>query len=202
MNFKDQYKRTFSQVCPPERIQVEDILMTKQPKISFLKKHAAAVAAGLLLATGTGVYAADVGGIQSVLSGWFRGEKVDLNYRTESGQAHYSVIKDGESFQGGGVAIDDFGRERPLTPEEVQEAISTELVREGDSLIYYNKDKSVDVTPYITDPDKPTHLRLVWPDETIYLDIDPLEKDSLSYSSSGGEPLTSAEYTTVDLRNQ
>ncbi len=201
MNFKDQYKRTFSQVCPPEPIQVEDITM-KQPKINFLKKYATAIVIGLLLITGTSVYAADVGGIQSVLSGWFRGEKVDLSYTTESGQAHYSVLKNGERFQGGGVAYDDFGKERPLTSEEILEVISTELVREGDSLIYYNKDKSVDVTPYIKDPTKITHLKLVWPNEIIYLDIDPLEKDSLSYSSSSSDPLTNADYTTVDLREE
>ena len=86
-----------------------------------------ALAAALLLATGSAAYAADLGSIQRRVQLWLHGDQTDAVMTVEPG--HYTLEytdENGETQQrgGGGVAFEPDGTERPLTPEELMEHLN------------------------------------------------------------------------------
>ncbi len=164
MNNREKYQRAFSSIHPAtdyleKIIKTEDSKMKKQRRASFPRALAACAAIIVILAAmSAGAYAADIGGIQRKLQIWAHGELTDaeLNITTD-GQYSYTYIgEDGETkkVEGGGVAYGLFGKERPLTEEEIIEQInSPELSfdEEGNKVMIYCRDRKVDITDKFED---------------------------------------------------
>ena len=152
MTNKERYKEAFG-VLRPETEQWE-VQPMKNNIRTFKTKRILAVAAVvvILAVAAVGVYAADVGGIQTTLKTWFHGEEVDVDVSTgEDGEYKFEVKdKNGEvttAFGGGGVEIGLFGKERELTPQEVLDANALDVTKEEDGrMMLYYYDQSYDIT--------------------------------------------------------
>ena len=152
MTNKERYKEAFG-VLRPETEQWEVQPMKNNIK-SFKAKRILAVAAVvvILAVAAVGVYAADVGGIQTALKTWFHGQEVDVDVSTgENGEYNFEVKDENGnvtgSFGGGGVEIGLFGKERKLTPQEVLDANVLDVTKEEDGrIMLYYYDQSYDIT--------------------------------------------------------
>lgn len=158
MTDKERYQKTFSALVP-ERDYLEKvknggvIKMNTKKRISMPKLLAACIAIIVVIAAlSAGVYAADVGGIQRKIQVWTRGELTDAELDiTTDGQYTVSYTdENGETRkqEGGGVAYDLFGRERPLTEEEIIEQLNEPtVIREDDGrIMLYCRDQALDLT--------------------------------------------------------
>lgn len=134
-----------------------------------------ALAAALLLATGSAAYAADLGSIQRRVQLWLYGDQTDAVMTVEPG--HYTLEytdENGETQQrgGGGVAFEPDGTERPLTPEELMEHLNAPEVSyedDGSVWIYYYGEK-LDITHQFDD-DGVCYVQLTNGEETVYLTV-------------------------------
>ena len=134
-----------------------------------------ALAAALLLATGSAAYAADLGSIQRRVQLWLHGDQTDAVMTVEPG--HYTLEytdENGETQQrgGGGVAFEPDGTERPLTPEELMEHLNAPEVSyedDGSVWIYYYGEK-LDITHQFDD-DGVCYVQLTNGEETVYLTV-------------------------------
>lgn len=119
---QQRYRQAFSSMKIPASVNLNK--ETKNMNYFWMgKKMAAAAAAALVLMTGAGVYASDLGGVRSAVSGWFEGEKEDFEAVPNGGHG-YDFYKQGEDepeFGGSGVEIDRFGNETPLSAQDVLE---------------------------------------------------------------------------------
>lgn len=176
MTNKEKYKQAFSGLHPLEPISLEIEQMVKMQK-----KHkfqvAAAILTAFILVGGTGtVYAANVGGIQRTIQLWIHGDQTDatldvkedgsynLNYSDENGN---TVEQDG-----GGVAFDADGTERPLTEDEIMEQINmpeVEYEEDGSVWVYYENQK-IEITDKF-DNDKICYVKIKGKEKTLYLTV-------------------------------
>lgn len=152
MTNKERYKKAFSTLHASDHISLEVTMMEKRKSIYRMKKVAAACAA-VVLACGsmTVAYAADLGGIQQKIDAWIHGEKTEVN-AVDHGNGHYTYTftdenGDSKEMGGGGIAIDEFGNETPLSAEEVLEQAvnSVEADEDGKVWLYYY-DKKIEIT--------------------------------------------------------
>ena len=152
MTNKERYKEAFG-VLRPETEQWE-VQPMKNNIRTFKTKRILAVAAVvvILAVAAVGVYAADVGGIQTTLKTWFHGQEVDVDVSTgEDGEYKFEVKDENGnvtgSFGGGGVELGLFGKERKLSPQEVLDANHLDIVtnEDGRMMLYYY-DQSYDIT--------------------------------------------------------
>ena len=185
MTNKERYKEAFG-VLRPETEQWEVQPMKNNIK-SFKAKRILAVAAVvvILAVAAVGVYAADVGGIQTALKTWFHGQEVDVDVSTgENGEYNFEVKDENGnvtgSFGGGGVEIGLFGKERELTPQEV---VTKE--EDGRMMLYYY-DQSYDITDLFS-ADGKCKVCLTdsstGRDKTLYIDIE-LDNENGGYGYS------------------
>lgn len=159
MTNKEKYQRTFSALHASEDILMEVKAMKKTHKIYVGKLAAVCAAAVMVLALASAAYAADLGGIQRTVQLWFRGEPIDAVFES-NGNGEYTLtytdengVEHGQS--GGGIEIDQFGNERPLTAEELLEELDTsspdiEFRDDGTALLYY-KDQVIVLTDFDAD---------------------------------------------------
>lgn len=162
MTDRERYQRTFSVLHASAELKTEDTEMemkmtmnkTKKRHITKLTAVCAAAAAAVCMGT-TAAYAANVGGIQRQVQIWLHGDKTDAVMTIEQGEhsTHYTVAYEDDSGEvhevhGGGVAMDGFGNEIPLTEEEVMEELDSPnvVVGEDGTMIVYYHDKSIDIT--------------------------------------------------------
>ena len=132
MTNKERYKRAFSALHASERTREvlnmeENKTVKSEGKKHFSKAAVIALAAALLLALGTAGYAADLGGIRRTVQIWMHGEMTNAVLDVQDGSYTLSYEDaEGETHEreGGGVAYDIFGRERPLTEDELLEEIN------------------------------------------------------------------------------
>ncbi|MBE7003287.1 MAG: hypothetical protein E7425_03255 [Ruminococcaceae bacterium] len=128
--------------------------MNKSHKIYISRLAAVCAAAVMVLALASVAYAADVGGIRRTVQIWLRGEQVDVVMEAENGQ--YTLYREDENGEmqeiggGGGIEIDQFGNERPLTPEEMMEEFDgshpdVEYKADGTVWLYY-RDQVIELT--------------------------------------------------------
>lgn len=78
---RDAYKRVFSQIRIPEPVSLETVRKEERTGgwMKFYTKHAAAVAAAMVIVASTGVaYAADLGGLRTTVNVWLRGENKEI----------------------------------------------------------------------------------------------------------------------------
>ncbi len=193
MTNKERYKQAFSALHASER--TKEVLNMEEGKVvkfegkkRVSKAVVIALAAALLLALATAGYAADVGGIRRTVQIWLHGEMTDAVLDVQEGSYTLSYEDaEGETHerQGGGVAYDFFGRERPLTEEELLEEInSPEVDKKDDGSVWvYYQNQSIDITDKF-DGDGVCHVELKDGAHTLYMTVklDP-EGDGYSYST-------------------
>ena len=149
--------------------------MKKTKKHAVPKIVAIAAIVVLVLALSGVAYATDIGGIQRTVQIWLHGDQTDamlvldegqytLTYEDETGEEHVQ--------QGGGMAIDIFGKERPLTEEEMMMNINTpEVVYNDDGTVFvYYKDKKLDITDSF-DEDGICYVVLKDGDTSLYITV-------------------------------
>ncbi len=156
MTNKEKYKEAFG-VLRPETEQWEVQPMKNNIKTFKTKRILAVAAVVVILAVAAvGVYAADVGGIQTTVRGWLHGAQRDVavSERGDGGYDFEYVDENGnkQSFSGGGVAMERNGKERSLTAEEALEGGGFEVVKGDDGrLRLYYYDKIFDITDLMGD---------------------------------------------------
>ncbi|MCR5666098.1 MAG: hypothetical protein K6G01_04655 [Eubacterium sp.] len=155
--------------------------MKKLNKRRTMKIAAAAIAVCIIAAgsAGKAAYANNVGGIQRTIQIWLDGDKTTgtLNF---TGDGTYEITtenEDGEEevvMDGGGIAIEDDGTERPLTEEELTEEAALDATApeikwdtENNKAILYYMDQVTDITDKFEDG--VCYLTLENGSETIYL---------------------------------
>ena len=175
MTNKERYKRTFSTLhASGKRLVTEETSMRKNKKSTFVRLAPAFAALVLAVVISTGAYASDAGHIQRKLQIWIRGDQTDAVL--ETGDGHYSLTYEDETgeaheIQGGGVAIEADGRERPLTEEELMEhldAPDVEYREDGSVWIYYHG-QSLDISDRFEDG--VCFVKLVDPEKTLYVTV-------------------------------
>lgn len=194
MTNKERYQRAFSVLHASERTTKEVLPMEKENTVKFegkkrLSKVAViALAAALLLALTTVGYAADIGGIRRTVQIWIQGDQTDavldvqdgsytLQYADPNGETHIQ--------QGGGAAYDFFGKERPLTEDEIMEQLNApnvEQTEDGAVKVYY-KNQVIDVTDKI-DENGVCYVQLKDGDGTLYMTLKVYDDGSCGYSTS------------------
>lgn len=120
-------------------------------------------------------YAADIGGIRRTVQIWLRGDQTNAVMEVKDG--HYTLSYEDENGEpqemgGGGVAMDAFGRERPLTEEELLEELNSpqvERLEEGSVWVYY-RDQKMEITDKFVDG--VCYVELKDGDKTLYLTVD------------------------------
>lgn len=128
----------------------------KQKHTRISRAAVLCAAAVLVLALATAGYAADVGGIQRTVQVWTHGDQTDAVIQIENGSYElYYQDADGTPREqsGGGVAYDFFGRERPLTAEELMTQLNQPEVeyRDDGSVWVYYRDQSLEITDLFKD---------------------------------------------------
>ena len=182
MTDQEQYKRVFDAVASSKmhKLEASDIMENRKKVIKF-KGLAIALAAVILVIGACGAaYAADLGGIQSKVQLWIRGELTDvtLDISTNGSSSEYALTytdADGnqKEIHGGGIAADMFGRERPLTEDEILEQLSQlEVVYEDDGTVwvYYGSEK-VEITD-LFDDNGVCYVKLTGGKKPIYMTVE------------------------------
>ncbi len=151
----------------------------KQTKvIRFPKVLAACAAIILVLALATAAYAADVGGVRRTVQLWLHGDQTDAVLVIEDGSYNlYYTDENGEQHlqQGGGKAFDLFGREVPLTEQDIMEhidkvnALDVQYRDDGTVWVCFY-DQSVEITDKF-DNDGVCYVQLVGGGETVYVTV-------------------------------
>lgn len=149
MTNKEKYKQAFSVLRPSGKLslEVEDMMLNN--KKAKLRTAIAAAAACLLLAGGSGAaYAANVGGIQRTIQLWIHGDQTNADFQYNGDGTYDMSYQNGdgtlEEHSGGGIAVDQDGKERPLTEEELLEELNSpevEYKEDGTVWVYYGSQK-------------------------------------------------------------
>lgn len=144
---KEKYKSAFSVLHMPEPVKLENKESVMNKRV--LNPAAAIGLAALILSGGSIAYANDFAGIKTTIQGWINGESVNVEV-VPSGENSYEFYdsETGESLGGGGgVSLDGFGKETPLSPEEVLESRAVELDKKEDgSIVFHFYDQNYDLS--------------------------------------------------------
>lgn len=207
MTNKERYREAFG-VLQSKTEQWEVQPMNHNIRTFKAKRILAVAAVVIMLAVAAvGVYAADVGGIQTTLKTWFHGNEVAVDVSTgENGEYKFELKDDnGEvttAFAGGGVEMGIFGKERRLSPQEVLDANNLDIsTNEDGRVMLYYYDQSHDITDLFSADgtckvcftDNSTDS-----DKTLYLDLEKNEAGGFSYSTSYRPHGSKADYTWLD----
>ena len=160
MTNSEKYKKAFSVLEPSDNIswEVEKMKLLEKKKNKKIAVAAVAVI-GVLVLGSSSAYAANVGGIQRQVQIWMHGEQTEatLTFDGNGGYTKTYVDENGETQEegGGGVAFDFFGRERPLTEDELMEEaltddIQAEFQDDGKTILYF-RDQVIDITDKFED---------------------------------------------------
>ena len=151
MTNKEKYQHAFSSLHTSEnfKVRLEDNAMAAK---YFKTRRALAAACAILalLIGGTSAYAADIGGIQRAIQIWIHGDLTDAILRVDEEEGTYTLT-DGKGNvveEGGGVAIEADGTERPLTSEEIA-VISLGGIVSNKSIRIAGDDLTADIMEYM-----------------------------------------------------
>ena len=145
MTNKEKYQRAFSVLHASGDCVMEVTSMNRTTRRCIPRLAAACMAAVLVLSTVA--YAADIGGIQRTIQLWFRGEQTDAVLEIREGEytlGFEDAAGNTHEIQGGGVAFEPDGQERPLTEEEILEHLAMPEVEyrdDGSVWVYYQSQK-------------------------------------------------------------
>ena len=186
MTNKEKYRRAFGVLHASDDFLTEAKAM-KTRKFTVRKAVILCAAAVLILGMATVGYAEIVGGIRRTIQLWIHGDQTDAVMDIENGNypLSYEDAQGRHELGGGGVAIDNFGRERPLTDEELLEEISSnvdvEYKDDGTVWVYY-QDQAMEITD-LFDENKVCYVQIKTGTETIYVTVK--YGGGFSWSSSG-----------------
>lgn len=191
MTNKEKYKQAFSTIHISDEFSLEVKKMTTTNKKPKLNRLVASIAACVLIVgSATVAYAADFCGIQRTLQLWIQGEQTNVTIQFD-GNGNYNmdyIDDEGNSNHrgGGGVALDVFGNERPLTEEEIMEEITAPEVsyKEDGSVWVYWFNQKIDITDKFKN--NICYVKLENGDKTLYMTI----KYEDGYSSSPHKYIT------------
>ena len=195
MSNREQYKRAFQALHASRDFSMEAMDMnTKKMRFNFSRGLAVAmIITVLLVGSLSAAYATDLGGFRRTIQIWMYGEAkdaivepytgggedVDVECDGEATMAEPSYVvtwTDGNGekhqMQGGGVAMEADGTERPLTMDEYLEhleASAETVVEVEDRVMLYWYDQSVDITDQFEDG--VCRLSLTHEDETLYFTV-------------------------------
>ena len=149
MTNKEKYQRAFSVLHASGDCVMEVTSMNRTTRRYIPRLAAACMAAVLVLSTVA--YAADIGGIQRTIQLWFRGEQTDAVLEIREGEytlGFEDAAGNTHEIQGGGVAFEPDGQERPLTEEEILEHLNMpEVVYEDDGSVWvYYQGQKLEIT--------------------------------------------------------
>lgn len=181
MTDREKYKSAVEAVASSKMHQLEasDIMKNSKKTFRFRGLVIAVAAAVLLLGACGGAYAADLGGIQSKVQIWFQGELTDvtLDISNNGSFSEYTAsFTDAEGnprqIMGGGVAYGLFGKERPLTEEEILEELNApEVVYEDDGSVWvYSGSEKVEITDQF-DENGICHVKLTGGEKPLYMTV-------------------------------
>lgn len=181
MTDREQYKKTFS-ALHPERDYLEKMTERKGIQMKDRKNFRASrllaaclVIIVVLAAMSAGAYAANVGGIQRKIQIWTRGELTDaeLNITTDGEYTLSYTDENGETrkSEGGGVAHGMFGKERPLTEDEIIAHLNEpQVILEDDGrVMLYCRDQQLDLTDQFEDG--VCHVQLTIDGKPLYITV-------------------------------
>ena len=160
-------------------------------------KTAAAIITGCILIGGAGTaYAANVGGIQRTIQLWIHGDQTNATFNVSDDGTYTMEYYDenGELSQqeGGGVALEPDGTERPLTAEELMAEIDSPEVEyndDGSVWVYYHNQK-IEITDKFN-KDNICFVKIADGDKTLYLTVK--YQNGYSYSNE--------KYVEPDMSN-
>lgn len=183
MTDKERYKRTFSALRASQLEFKEEMTMNKTKILPVRRLVSLCAAALMIAAMATVAYAADVGGIRRAVQVWIHGDQTNAVMDIQNG--HYLLSYEDENGEpqtvgGGGVAIDAFGRERPLTEEEILDHLDTpevEYKEDGTVWVYY-RGQTLEITDLFQDG--VCYVQLKDGDEVRYLTVQYQEGYSVS----------------------
>ena len=186
MTNKEKYQKAFSVLQLPESSSWEVEKMARLQKKAKMKT-AAAIITGCLLVGGAGTaYAANVCGIQRTIQLWIHGDQTTATLEFSGDGTYTMEILDGDgnstSQDGGGIAIDADGTERPLTPDELMEELDSpdvEYLDDGTVWVYYHNQK-INITDKF-DKDKICYVKIADGSNVLYLTVK--YQNGYSYSS-------------------
>lgn len=209
MTNKEKYKKAFSTLHASENISLEGKLMEERKQVYRMKKVVAAcVATFLVFGSMTAAYAADVGGIQRKIQTWFHGVQTQMHVTEDDGKGNYQYTytdENGETQElgAGGVAIDQFGNEVPVSAEEALAEAGNGVETDADGRIWlYHYDKKVEITG-LFEEDGFCRVAVEHDGEITYYEIDGRQKEgavsgSYGYTATTGTPDDVEDYTLVE----
>ena len=176
MTTKEKYKQAFSTMHISDEFSLEVKKVTTTNRKTKLKRLVACiVACVLIVGSATVAYAIDFLGIQRTLQLWIGGEQSNVTIQFDGNGNYVMDYIDGEGNSkhqgGGGVALDAFGNERPLTEEEIMEDITAPEVsyKEDDSVWVYWFNQKIDITDKFKD--NICYIKLENGDKTLYMTV-------------------------------
>ena len=181
MTDREKYKSAVDAVASSRmhKLEASDIMKNRKTNFRFKGLVIAVAAVVLLLGVCGGAYAADIGGIQSKVQIWFRGEVADITidiFSNGNSSEYVLTFTDADGVEreihGGGIATDMFGRESPLTEEEILERFNTpEVVYEDDGtvFVYYGNEKT-EITN-LFDEDGFCYVKLTGGKKPVYMTV-------------------------------
>ena len=189
MTDREKYKRTFS-VLHASEFDTEETSMKKRNGIRISKRFTAICAAAVLMvAMSAGAYAADIGGIQKKVNIWLHGEKTDavLDIKRDDSLTEYTLTytdENGEekTIEGGGVAMDGFGNQMPLSDQEVIDYLENDVYvdfKDDGTVWVYCRDFKEDITDKF-DEDGYCKCDLDDGEEIIHVEIEPNKNVTIS----------------------
>lgn len=200
MTNKEKYRRAFGVLHASEDILTEVTHMETKKHFSLRKAVLLCAAVIAVFAMAGVCYAEDVGGIQRTIQLWCYGDQTDAVLEIQDGsyELTYEAADGVHSEGGGGVAIDAFGRERPLTEEELLEDLQNRIdvtYREDGTVWVYYKDQSMDITD-LFDENGVCFVQLKDGKKTVYL------PSSTIAVSAGAQNATSSPPSAIpDCKN-
>lgn len=176
MTNKEKYKQAFSAIHISDDFSLEVNKMGTTGKNRKLNRLVVSIAVCVLIIGSAAIaYAADVGGVQRIIQLWRNGEQTDVTVEFDGNgnyEMNYVDENGNEKHQGGGgVAIDFWGNERPLTQEELMEEMnSPEVHNKDDGTVWvYWYDQKVEITDKFENG--VCYVKLVNGKETLYLTV-------------------------------
>ncbi len=156
MTDKERYKRAFSLLRASDYSKMEVKSMNNVRILPVRRLVALCAAVALVAAMASVAYAADLGGVRRTIQLWVHGDQTNAVLDIQGGS--YSLTYqdgDGTTHQtgGGGVAIEDDGKERPLTEEEILDHLDMpEVVYQEDGTIWvYFRGQKLEITDKFVD---------------------------------------------------
>lgn len=200
MTDREKMQKAFGALhaSPDTLTEVMKMTETKNSRAFVKRVGTLALAAVLVLALGSVVYASDLGGIQRTVQIWLHGELTDATFTFAEGSynAQYTDENGDVRYMGGGGVVFDTvtGEERPMTDEELLAAFDTPDVSypEDGTVVLSYRGQTMDITDRF-DADGVCYVELQDGDRTLYLTV----KYQDGYAMSETKYCSPDEFSTV-----